>query len=389
MNQSVYLDNNATTPLDPRVFEVMTPYFQERFGNAASRHHTLGCEAAQAVENARAQVAGLIGADPREIIFTSGATESVNLAIKGIAASPHYSSRQRHIVTVSTEHKAVIDTCGFLESNGYELTFLRVDGMGRLDLDDLASAIHEQTLLVSVMYANNETGVLHPIKEIARLCKERGVLFHTDATQAVGKLAIDVEQWGIDLLSCSSHKLYGPKGIGALYLRRRKPRVRCEPLIHGGGHERGFRSGTLNVPAIVGFGEAAQLAAHEMHHDADRIGKLRDAFEETLMSRLCGVERNGDGKQRLYNTTNLSFADVSGDALMQSLFDVAVSSSSACTSALMQPSYVLGAMGLSDARMVGSIRFSLGRFTTREEIDYAAQRVVAEVQKLRAKYPVS
>jgi cysteine desulfurase len=372
----IYLDYNATTPLDPRVLDAMLPYFRERFGNAASRHHALGCDAAKAVEAAREPVAGLIGADPREIVWTSGATESNNLAIKGVAAAG------RHVVTVATEHRAVLDPCEHLESKGVKVSYLRVSPDGVLDLDRLAKAIAPETALVSVMHANNETGVIHPIAEIGRLCKERKVLFHTDATQSFGKEPIDVESMGIDLLSASAHKLCGPKGVGVLYVRRRAPRVRLEPLLHGGGHEKGYRSGTLNVPAIVGMGAASEIAARERAAEQPRVRELRDRLEKGLLA-LEGVERNGSADRRLANTSNLSFRGLDGEELMKAVPELAVSSSSACTSALLQPSYVLGALGCDEERVRGSVRFSLGRFTTAAEIDRAVELLAAAVAARR------
>ena len=379
----IYLDYNATTPVDPRVLEAMLPFFRESFGNAASRHHRFGCDASAAVERARLQVAELIAADPREIIFTSGATESNNLAILGVARSPIH-AKGKHFITVRTEHKAVLDPCAHLAEQGYRVTYLTVDDGGRVDLDELADAITVETVLVSVMHANNETGVLQPIREIGRLCTERGALFHTDATQAAGREPIDVESCRVDLLSLSAHKMYGPKGVGALYLRRRRPRVRCEPMLHGGGHERGLRSGTVNVPGVVGLGVAATLAMSERTEDNERMRSLRDRLEGELVRRLPRVRVNGHAEQRLANTASLSFAGVDGDALMKAMPDLAVSSSSACTSASLQPSYVLGAMGLSDELMAGSVRFSVGRFTTEAEIDRAIERVVETVSTLRA-----
>ncbi len=381
----IYLDHNATTPLDPRVLDAMLPFLRERFGNAASRHHALGCDAATAVETAREQVAAVIGADPREIIWTSGATESDNLALQGVARAPAY-AKKRHVVTVTTEHRAVLDACEHLERQGIDVTYLGVDGDGRLDLDRLAAAITERTVLVSVMHANNETGVLHPIARIGALCRERGVLFHTDATQSWGKEPIDVNAMHVDLLSASAHKIHGPKGVGMLFVRRRGPRVRCEPMVHGGGHERGLRSGTLNVPGIVGMGVAAALASSDGAGRAggDGTGRaLRDRLETGLQSRLDGVEVNGHRVERLANTTNLSFAGVDGAKLMKRMPGLAVSSSSACTSAALQPSYVLGAMGCDDARIRGSVRFSLGRFNTADEIETAIETVAEAVAGLR------
>ena len=372
----IYLDHNATTPLDPRVLDAMMPFLTDRFGNAASRHHSLGCDAATAVETAREQVASTIGADPREIVWTSGATESDNLALQGVLESPVY--KKRHVVTVATEHRAVLDTCEVLELRGVDVTYLPVDAAGRIDLDGLAAAITGETLLVSVMHGNNETGVVHPIAQIGALCRERGVLFHTDATQSFAKTPLDVNAMRIDLLSASGHKIHGPKGVGVLYVRRRDPRVRCQPLLHGGGHERGLRSGTLNVPGVVGMGVAATLPFD------DGIGTLRDRLEQALVSRLGDVEVNGHDATRLGTTTNLSFAGVDGARLMKRMPDLAVSSSSACTSALLQPSYVLGAMGCDEARTRASVRFSLGRFTTEAEIDIAVDTVVEAVTALRA-----
>jgi cysteine desulfurase len=381
----IYLDYNATTPLDPRVLEAMLPFYRDRFGNAASRHHRLGSDAAGAVETARAQVASRIGAAPEEICWTSGATESDNLALKGVAASPAYAPRGNHIVTVATEHRAVLDVCEHLEGKGFKVTYLGVGRDGMLDLERLADAIRERTILVSVMHANNETGVLHPIGEIGALCRKRGVLFHTDATQTYGKEPIDVNGQSIDLLSASAHKFSGPKGAGFLYVRRRNPRVRCEPLLHGGGHERGLRSGTLNVPAIVGLGAAAELCGKESAAEQRRFRALRDRLEKGLVSGLDGVETNGHVERRLAHTTNLSFAGIDSEKLMEALPEIAVSSSSACTSARMQPSYVLGALGCDEERIRGSLRFSLGRFTTEADIDQAVAAITREVKRLRRK----
>tara|TARA_B100000949_G_scaffold223560_1_gene226138 strand:- start:1310 stop:2440 length:1131 start_codon:yes stop_codon:yes gene_type:complete len=371
----IYLDHNATTPLDPRVFEAMTPLFTNHFGNPASRHHELGCNAAKFVETAREQIASTIQADPREIIWTSGATESNNLALQGVAQSSAY--RKKHVVTVVTEHRAILDPCEILETRGFDVTYVGVDSNGCLDLEQLATAITDQTLMVSVMHANNEIGVIHPIAKIGVLCKERGVLFHTDATQSFGKEPIDVNMMEIDLLSASGHKIHGPKGIGVLYVRRRNPRVRCEPLIYGGGHERGLRSGTLNVPSIVGMGVASTFPPD------DEVRRMRDQLEHGICSQLDGVDINGDRTQRLANTTNLSFRGVNGDELMKRMPDIALSSSSACTSAQLQPSYVLGAIKCSEERIAGSVRFSLGRFNTSKEIERATERVVESVKALR------
>ena len=371
----IYLDHNATTPLDPRVLEAMLPYLQGSFGNAASRHHAAGREAADAVEKARGQVASLLGADPREIVWTSGATESVNLALQGVFAAPAHSAKGDHLVTIATEHRAVLDCAAAIEKRGVKVTTLGVDREGKLDLDRLAAAITPKTVLVSVMHANNETGTLHPIREIGALCRSKGVLFHTDATQSLGKEPIDLST--VDLLSASAHKLHGPKGAGLLFARRRDPRVRVEPILHGGGHERGMRSGTLNVPAIVGFGAAAELAAKEPIAPL----ALRDRLERALLA-LGDVVRNGSAT-RLANTANLSFARVDAEALIKAVPDVAVSTSSACTSAAMQPSYVLGALGCDEPRIRGSVRFSLGRFTTEREVDDAARLLGDAVRKLR------
>ena len=371
----IYLDHNATTPVDPRVFEAMIPFFAVNFGNPASRHHSLGRDAARIVETAREQVASVVRADPREIVWTSGATESDNLALQGVAQSSAY--KKKHLVTVTTEHRAVLDPCEVLEKRGFAVTYLGVDSAGCLDLDRLEKAITNQTLMISVMHANNEIGVLQPIAEIGELCKERAVLFHTDATQSFGKEPIDVNAMGIDLLSASGHKIHGPKGIGMLYVRRRDPRVRCEALLYGGGHERGRRSGTLNVPGIVGMGVAATLPAD------NGVRLLRDQLETEICSNLDGVEVNGHRTQRLANTTNLSFHGVDGETLMKRMPEIAVSSSSACTSAQLQPSYVLGAIGCSEGRIKGSVRFSLGRFNTTDEIMTTAAQVVNSVKALR------
>lgn len=372
----IYLDNNATTPLDPGVLKAMMPFLTDQFGNAASRHHTLGCDAARAVETARAQVASVISADPREIVWTSGATESNNLALQGIAQSPRY--KRKHIVTVATEHRAVLDPCEVLEKRGFSVTYLGVDNNGCLDLDRLATAVSDETLLVSIMHANNETGILHPITRIGKLCRKRGALFHTDAAQSIGKEQIDVNAMSVDLLSASAHKIHGPKGIGMLYVRRRDPRVRCEALMYGGRHERGLRSGTLNVPGIVGMGAALTLLQN------NDLGPLRDRLETGILSSLQGVEINGHHTRRLANTTNMSFAGVDGATLMKRMSGIAVSSSSACTSALLQPSYVLGAMGLDEERIRSSVRFSFGRFNTDEEVDNAIETVARAVTALRA-----
>ena len=383
----IYMDNHATTRVDPCVVEAMLPYFTEKYGNAASRHHAFGREAEEAVEAARAIIATAIGASAKEIIFTSGATESDNLAIKGIAAM--YRSKGNHLITVATEHHAVLDPCRRLEREGFQVTYLPVDRFGRVAPDQVAEAIAERTILVSVMAANNEIGTLQPIAEIGRICKERGVFFNCDAVQALGKIALDVEEMGVDLLSLTSHKVYGPKGVGALYVRGRGPRVRPEPLFDGGGHERGLRSGTLPVPGVVGFGKASELCCHKMPQEADRLRALRDRLREGITSRLEDVFLNGHPTERLPNNLNLSFADVQGEALMMAMRNVAVSSGSACTSASIEPSYVLKAVGLSDDLAHASIRFGLGRFNTEDEVDYVVQEVVKNVQRLRSLNPMN
>ena len=382
----IYMDNNATTRVDPRVIEAMLPYFTEKFGNAASRNHAFGWEAEEAVENAREQIAQLIGATPKEIIFTSGATESNNLALKGVAAM--YKKKGNHIITASTEHKAVIDPCKRLERDGYQVTFLPVDRHGRVSADQIAEAITDKTILVSIMAANNEIGTLQPIRDIGRLCKQRGVLFHTDAVQAVGKVPVDVEEMGIDLLSMTAHKIYGPKGQGALYVRRKDPRVRLDPIIDGGGHERGMRSGTLAVPLIVGFGKACELCANEMTAETARLLKLRERLRKGIMDQVGETYINGHPTERLPGNINLSFAYVEGEALMMGVKEVAVSSGSACTSASLEPSYVLRALGVGDELAHSSIRFGLGRFNTEEEVDFVIDHVVQAVNHLRSMSPL-
>ena len=386
MRKPIYLDYNATTPTDPRVLEAMLPYFGERFGNAASRSHSLGWVAEEAVEEAREQVANVIGAAPREIVFTSGATESDNMALKGVART--YAERGNHIITCATEHKAVLDTCKYLEHEGCRVTYLPVDRRGRLDPDRLAGAITDETILVSIMHANNEVGTIHPIRQVGRICRDRGVLFHTDATQSFGKVPIDVQECGIDMLSLSAHKIYGPKGVGALYVRGKNPRVRCEALIHGGGHERGMRSGTLNVPGIVGLGAAATVCRQEMPDEHTRLAALRDRLRENIRSRVDETTVNGDPEHSLAGTLNVSFAYVEGEAVMMGMPEVAVATGSACTSASLSPSHVLQAMGVADALAHGSIRFSVGRFTTEEEIDRASDRVATAVTRLRELSPL-
>ncbi len=377
----IYLDNNATTPLDPRVWDAMLPYFRDEFGNASSRH-AMGCRAAAAVEHARAAVAERVGGDPREIYWTSGATESNNLAILGVASSPYYARRDRHVVTIRTEHPAVLDPCRELERRGFRVTFLGVDAEGRLDLDALEGALTDRTLLVSAMHANNETGVIHPMEAIGRIARSHGALFHTDATQSFGKEEIDVERASIDLLSFSAHKVHGPKGVGGLYVRRRGPRVRVDPLLFGGGHERGLRSGTLNVPGIVGLGAAAAACGDEIQTSIPRVRALRDRLELALLA-LDGVVLNGAIAPRLAGTSNLSFGAVDARAILQRMPDLAVSTASACTSAALQPSHVLGAMRCDEARIGSSLRFSLGRFTTADEVHRAIEMVTAAVRAER------
>jgi cysteine desulfurase len=382
----IYMDNHATTPLDPRVLEAMMPYFTGKFGNAASRNHSFGWEAEQAVETAREQIAQLIGATAKEIIFTSGATESNNLAIKGIAEM--YRERGNHIITQVTEHKAVLDTCKRLEKHGYRITYLPVQADGLIDLDDLKRALDDKTILVSIMAANNEIGVLQPIAEIGKLCHERGVIFHTDAVQSVGKVPVNVLADNIDVLSLSGHKIYGPKGVGALYVRRRNPRVQIAAQIDGGGHERGMRSGTLNVPGIVGLGKACQLAGEEMQEEASRLQGMRDRLKMKLEAELDYVHVNGSMEHHLPGNLNMSFVYVEGESLLMGINDVAVSSGSACTSATLEPSYVLKALGLGDDVAHSSIRFGLGRFNTAAEVDYVAAKVIDVVKKLRELSPL-
>ncbi len=382
----IYMDNHATTRTDPRVVEEMLPYFTENFGNAASRNHEFGWVAEQAVDEARERIAKLIGATSKEVIFTSGATESDNLAIKGVAEM--YREKGNHIITQATEHKAVLDSCKRLEKHGFRVTYLPVQKDGRIDLDDLKRAIDDQTILVTIMAANNEIGVLQPIREIGALCHERGVLFHTDAVQAIGKVPFHVIQDNVDLASISAHKFYGPKGVGALYVRRKNPRVQLVAQIDGGGHERGMRSGTLNVPGIVGLGKACALAAEEMVQEATKLGALRECLKNAIMGQLDEVYINGSMEHRLPGNLNLSFAYVEGESLLMGINDVAVSSGSACTSATLEPSYVLKALGAGDDLAHSSIRFGIGRFNTEAEVDYVAKRVVETVQRLRELSPL-
>ena len=382
----IYMDNHATTPLDPRVLDAMMPYLTGIFGNAASRNHSFGWEAEEGVEKAREQIAKLIGATAKEIIFTSGATESNNLAIKGIAEM--YRERGNHIITQVTEHKATLDTCKRLEKAGYRVTYLPVQADGLIDLEDLKRAMDKDTILVSIMYANNEIGVVQPIKEIGALCHERNVLFHTDAVQAVGKIPVNVIADNIDVLSLSGHKVYGPKGVGALYVRRRNPRVQISEQINGGGHERGMRSGTLNVPGIVGLGAACEIAGAEMEAEGKREKELRDYMRAKFEKALDYVHVNGNMEHHLPGNLNMSFVYVEGESLLMGINDIAVSSGSACTSATLEPSYVLKALGLGDDVAHSSIRFGLGRFNTKEEVDYVSDKLIDVVQKLRELSPL-
>ena len=387
MGRVVYMDNHATTPMDPRVLEAMLPYFTEKFGNAASRNHQFGWDAEAAVDRAREQIARLINAKSKEIIFTNGATESDNLALKGIVE--FYKDKGTHVITAVTEHKAILDTCKALERAGKaQVTYLAVDNYGGIDLDDLRKAITDKTVLISLMYANNEIGSIHPLREIGKLAKEKGIVFHSDATQGVGKIPVDVEAMGIDLMSLSAHKIYGPKGCGALYVRSKGPRVRLTPQIDGGGHERGMRSGTLNVPGIVGLGKACELSGAEMETEAGRTIELRERLRKGLFDQLDEVYLNGHATNRLPGNLNVSFAFVEGESLLMGLKDIAVSSGSACTSATLEPSYVLKALGVGDDLAHTSIRFGLGRFNTAEEVDYVIERVVHEVRRLRDMSPL-
>ncbi|MBE2231362.1 MAG: IscS subfamily cysteine desulfurase [Chitinophagaceae bacterium] len=382
----VYLDHNATTPCDPRVVEAMIPYFTNSFGNAASRNHPFGWQAEEAVDYAREQVARLIGADPKEIIFTSGATEGDNLAIKGVFEM--YASKGNHIITCNIEHKAVLDTCKHVEKEGGEVTYLKVKENGLIDLAELEAAIKPTTILIAIMYANNEIGTIMPMKEISAIARKHGVLLFTDATQAVGKIPVDVNKDGIDLLAFTAHKMYGPKGVGALYVRRKNPRVKVTAQIDGGGHERGMRSGTLNVPGIVGFGKACELAINEMEEEGKRLSVLRDKLESALL-KIEEAYVNGDKEHRLPHVSNISFKYVEGEGLMMGFNkNIAVSSGSACTSASLEPSYVLKALGLGDDLAHSSLRFGLGRFTTEEQIDYTIEQVSNTVNKLREMSPL-
>jgi cysteine desulfurase len=387
MKFPIYLDYHSTTPTDPRVLEMMLPYFTEKFGNAASRNHAFGWEAEEAVEKARKQIARLIGADAKEIVLTSGATESDNLAIKG--ALEMYQEKGDHVITSQTEHRAVLDTVKALEAKKrLKATYLAVDKVGMVNPEDVRNAITDKTVLISIMLANNEIGTINPIKEIGKIAKEKGILFHVDATQGVGKIPVNVQELGIDLMSFSAHKIYGPKGVGALYVRKKAPRVRLAPMIDGGGHERGMRSGTLPVPLIVGFGKACELCEQEMEAEGKRLAAMRDRLQATIMNGLEAVYLNGHPTQRLPHNLNISFAYVEGESLLMGVKEIALSSGSACTSATLEPSYVLRALGVGSDLAHSSIRFGLGRFTTDEEVDYTAKRIIEVVTRLREMSPL-
>lgn len=387
MKLPIYLDNHATTPMDPRVLDTMLPYFCEKFGNAASRNHSFGWAAEEAVEEARGQISQLIHADAKEIVFTSGATESDNLALKGVVEMYH--EKGDHIITSMTEHRAVLDTAKALETKrGVKVTYLPVDKYGMVNPDDVRKAITDKTILLSVMFANNEIGTINPIKEIGKIAKEKGILFHCDATQGVGKVPIDVQALGIDLMCFSAHKIYGPKGVGALYVRKKAPRVRLAAQMDGGGHERGMRSGTLAVPLIVGFGKACELCGLEMAEEGKRLAALRDRLQQAITSQLEAVYLNGHPTERLPHNLNLSFAYVEGESLLMGMKEIALSSGSACTSATLEPSYVLRALGVGSDLAHSSIRFGLGRFNTQEEVDYAAKRMIETVKRLREMSPL-
>jgi cysteine desulfurase len=382
----IYMDNHATTQVDPRVLDAMLPYFMEKFGNAASRNHSFGWAGEEAVETARQQIASLINATPKEIIFTSGATESDNLMIKGVAEM--YREKGNHIITQAIEHKAVLDTCKRLEKEGYEVTYLPVKKDGRVDPEDVRKAIKPTTILISIMYANNEIGIINPMAEIGKIAKEHGIIFSTDGVQAVGKIPVDVQKDNIDLMAITGHKIYGPKGVGALYVRRRNPRVQLSAMLDGGGHERGMRSGTLNVPGIVGLGKACEIAQQEMAEEAKRLSGLRDRLKTKLEAKLDETFINGSLEYRLPHNLNMSFAYVEGESLLMGINDIAVSSGSACTSATLEPSYVLKALGVGEDLAHTSIRFGLGRFTTEEEVDYVVDKMVQVVTKLRELSPL-
>ncbi len=386
MKLPIYMDNHSTTPCDPRVVDAMLPYFTEKFGNAASRNHSFGWEAEEGVDKARKQIAKLINADSKEIVFTSGATESDNLALKGVVEM--YREKGDHIITSSIEHRAVIDTAKALEKKGVKVTYLPVDKTGMVNPEDVRNAITDKTILISIMLANNEIGTINPVQEIGKIAKEKGVLFHCDATQGVGKIPVDVKDMEIDLMSFSAHKIYGPKGIGALYVRRKAPRVRLVPMIDGGGHERGMRSGTLPVPLIVGFGKAIELCEQEMAEETVRIKALRDRLQEGIMGAMEEVYLNGHPTERLPGNLNISFAYVEGEALLMGVKEIALSSGSACTSATLEPSYVLRALGVGSDLAHSSIRFGLGRFTTAEEVDYTIDRMIKAVNHLREMSPL-
>ena len=386
MKLPIYMDSHATTPMDPRVFEAIRPYFTETFGNAASRNHSFGWSAEEGVEKARKQVADLIGANAKEIVFTSGATESDNLALKGVAEM--YAEKGNHIITAATEHKAILDTCKRLEKEGCRVTYLPVQANGLVDLDLLRSAITDKTILISVMYANNEIGVVQPMREIGKIAKEKGVLVHSDATQAIGKVPVNVTQDNIDIMSLSAHKMYGPKGVGALYVRRRNPRVQLTAQMDGGGHERGMRSGTLNVPGIAGFGAACAICQREMPEESKRLAYLRDKLKKKFEDNLDEIHVNGTMEHRLPGNLNMSFVYVEGESLLMGINDIAVSSGSACTSATLEPSYVLKALGLGDDVAHSSIRFGIGRFNTEAEIDYVSDKLIDTVKKLRELSPL-
>jgi len=386
MKLPIYLDHQATTPVDPRVLEAMLPYFSEKFGNAASRSHSFGWAGEEAVEKARRQVGALIGASPKEIVLTSGSTEAINLALKG--AAEMYASKGRHIVTSQVEHKAVLDTCKHLEKLGWEVTYLKPSRTGLVSAESVAAALRDDTVLVALIWANNEIGTLNPVRAIGELCHAKGVLFFADATQAVGKVPVDVEADHVDLLCLSAHKIYGPKGVGCLYVRRRNPRVRLVAQMDGGGHERGMRSGTLNVPGVVGLGKACELCRTDLEQDAAHARALRDHFERRIFAELDHVHLNGDPQQRLPNCSNVSFNYVEGESLIMGIKDVAVSSGSACTSASLEPSHVLRACEVGDELAHSSIRFGFGRSTTQEEVDYAADDVIASVKRLRELSPL-
>ncbi len=379
----IFMDNHSTTPVDPRVLEEMLPYFTERFGNAASKNHSFGREAEKAVDRARCQIAHLINCDPSEIIFTSGATESDNLALKGIADEPC------HIITAVTEHKAILDTAKRLEKRGVEVTYLPVNSDGIVNPEDVFAAITPNTILISIMMANNEIGTIQPIAEIGKIAKNSGIFFHTDATQAVGKIPVDVQAMGIDLLSLSAHKMYGPKGIGALYVRKKNPKVRLTPLFDGGGHERGFRSGTLNVPGIVGFGKACEICEQEMPDESAQLEKMREKLKAILFNGLSDIILNGHPTKRLPNNINISLKHIEGEALMMDMPEIALSSGSACTTGSLEPSYVLKALGISNEMAYGAIRIGLGLFNTEEEVEYVGERIIASVKKLRNMSPLN